>query len=211
VLVHEGVRAWLSTPPGMRVRVLLFGCVTLACARETPSALVGPPASPTPAPAPAVAPSAQVAPPVASNPPSSFPADPTEPLAERYQSAPALAVFDGKASYYGDQFAGRKTASGEVYDPRALTAAHKELPFGTVVRVLRSDPPGVVYVRITDRGPFRRGRVLDLSRAAAEQLQMIRAGVIPVRAEVVEFGPKPTPKKKRTKKPLKPARKRRPR
>lgn len=191
----------------MRVRVLLFACVTLACAREAPRTVVGPPASP--APAPPVAPSAGPAPPVAPNPPQAETPDRPASLAERYATAPALAVFNGKASYYGDQFAGRKTASGELYDPRALTAAHKELPFGTVVRVLRSDPPGVVYVRITDRGPFRRGRVLDLSRAAAEQLQMIRAGVIPVRAEVVEFGPKPKPKKKRTQKQVKPTRKKR--
>ncbi len=207
MLVHEGVRAWQSTKPGLQLRLLVFGGVTIACAREAPSVFVSQP--PSPAPAPAAAPSAAPAP-AAPNPPAAPQSLGSEPLAVRYGNAPALAVFKGEASYYGDQFSGRKTASGELYDPRALTAAHRELPFGTVVRVFRSEPPGVVYVRITDRGPFRRGRVLDLSRAAAEQLQMIRAGVIPVRAEVVEFGPKPKPKQKRTKKRAKPRRRSRP-
>jgi rare lipoprotein A len=121
-------------------------------------------------------------------------------LAERYAGAPALAVFSGEASYYSDKLAGRSTASGEPYDPRAFTAAHRSLPFGTVVRVVRSNPPGAVYVEINDRGPFARGRVLDLSRAAAESLAMMRAGVIPVRAEILEYGPKPPPKKRRTRK-----------
>lgn len=207
------MRAWLSTNAALPLRLLLFGCVTGACAREAPPVFVSQPVSP--APAPAVAPSAAPAPP-APKPPAAPQSSQSGSLAERYASAPALAVFKGEASYYGDQFSGRKTASGELYNPRALTAAHRELPFGTVVRVVRSEPPGVVYVRITDRGPFRRGRVIDLSRAAAEQLQMIRAGVIPVRAEVVEFGAKPKPKakakarQKRTKKQVKPARRSRP-
>jgi len=199
----------LSILPGS-LRLLLFGCVTFACAREAPSVFVNQPVSPAPAPAPPVAGSTAPAPP-APNPPRSSAASRSDALAERYGAAPPLAVFKGEASYYGDQFSGRKTASGELYNPRALTAAHRELPFGTVVRVVRTEPPGVVYVRITDRGPFRRGRVLDLSRAAAEQLQMIRAGVIPVRAEVVEFGPKPKPKQKRTKRQVKPSRRSRPR
>ena len=121
-------------------------------------------------------------------------------LAERYAASAAAGRFTGAASYYSDKLAGRSTASGEPYDPRAFTAAHRSLPFGTVVRVLRSEPPGVVYVRINDRGPFVRGRVLDLSRAAAEALQMVRAGVIPVRAEVVEYGPPPKKKQRRRRK-----------
>ena len=160
------MRAWLSTLPGS-LRLLLFGCVTFACAREAPSVFVNQPVAP--APAPPVAASTAPAPP-APNPPKSPPASRSDALAERYGAAPPLAVFKGEASYYGDQFSGRKTASGELYNPRSRTAAHRELPFGTVVRVVRSEPPGVVYVRITDRGPFRRGRVLDLSRAAAQRL-----------------------------------------
>ena len=99
-------------------------------------------------------------------------------------------VFEGRASYYSDRLAGRSTASGEPYRPELLTAASRDLPFGTEVRVSRLDgegnPLGSVVVRVNDRGPFGdRRRVLDLSRAAAEELDMIRAGVVPVRVEVL--------------------------
>jgi rare lipoprotein A len=96
--------------------------------------------------------------------------------------------LSGKASWYGDRFQGRKTASGEPFDMNALTAAHKTLPFGTVVEVTRPDSGQVVKVRITDRGPFVKGRVIDLSRAAAQQLGMIRAGVVPVQLKIVQWG-----------------------
>ena len=88
----------------------------------------------------------------------------------------------GKATYYANSLAGRRTASGERYDPRAFTAAHKTLAFGTMVKVVRVDDGREVVVRINDRGPFAGDdRVIDLSRAAAEQLGMIRDGVVPVR------------------------------
>jgi rare lipoprotein A len=82
----------------------------------------------------------------------------------------------GRASYYSDRLAGRRTASGERYDPRALTAAHPSLPFGSVVRVERSNGRSV-DVRINDRGPFVRGRIIDLSRRAAEQIGLVSDGV----------------------------------
>jgi len=98
------------------------------------------------------------------------------------------AVQEGHASYYSDGLAGKPTASGEPYDPGALTAAHRTLPFGTRIRVTRLDNGRSVVVRVNDRGPFgRRDRILDLSRAAAERLRMIRAGVVPVRIEVLEL------------------------
>lgn len=97
------------------------------------------------------------------------------------------AVQEGKATWYSDSLAGNHTANGERYDPRQLTAAHRTLPFGTRVRVTRIDDGRQVIVRINDRGPFgRRERIIDLSRAAAEQMGMIRAGVIGVRIEVIE-------------------------
>src|SRR5690349_1171899 len=103
---------------------------------------------------------------------------------------PAIDVIEGRVSYYADSLAGRSTATGEPYDPTDLTAASRDLPFGTVVRVIRVDTGASVVVRINDRGPFgRRTRILDLSRAAAEALDMIRAGVIEVRAEILERGP----------------------
>lgn len=101
----------------------------------------------------------------------------------------------GRASFYSDKLSGRATASGEPYDPHALTAAHRSLPFGTVVDV--TGPEGKrVQVRINDRGPFRRGRIIDLSRAAAERLGMVRAGVVEVTMRVVHRPP-PKPRRKR--------------
>ena len=100
-----------------------------------------------------------------------------------------LPESEGTASYYAQKFVGRTTANGEIYDPEALTAAHLSLPFGTRVRVTRVDhaeAPSVV-VRINDRGPFKRGRIIDLSKAAARQIEMIREGVVEVRLEVVSY------------------------
>lgn len=91
----------------------------------------------------------------------------------------------GLATYYADSLAGNKTASGERYDPGALTAAHRSLPFGTVVDVTRSDGRSV-RVRINDRGPFAgKKRIIDLSRRAAEEIGMIRDGVVAVTIAVV--------------------------
>jgi rare lipoprotein A len=112
-------------------------------------------------------------------------------LATQFQAAAPLATLEGEASYYGDSLAGHSTASGEPYLPRAFTAAHRHLPLGTILRVTRRDGTRSVYVRINDRGPYGSSRrILDLSRAAAEQLGMLRAGVLEVRAEVVAYGKK---------------------
>lgn len=93
----------------------------------------------------------------------------------------------GRASFYADSLAGNRTASGERYEPTALTAAHRELPFGTVVDVRRPDTGAMVRVRINDRGPFAgKGRIIDLSRRAAEALDMMRAGVVDVEIRIVE-------------------------
>ncbi len=112
-------------------------------------------------------------------------------LTTQFQTAPAISTLEGEASYYSDRLAGHKTASGERYRPDALTAAHRSLPLGTVLRVTRSDGKRTVYVRVNDRGPFgKERRILDLSRAAFERLGKLRAGVLEVRAEVVEYGKK---------------------
>lgn len=92
----------------------------------------------------------------------------------------------GKASYYGQAHHGKRTASGERFDQNALTAAHRTLPFGTRVRVTNLNNERSVVLRINDRGPFVRGRVIDVSRAAAERLDMLRAGVVPVRVEPLD-------------------------
>lgn len=95
----------------------------------------------------------------------------------------------GKASWYGPRFNGRRTASGERYNMHELTAAHKTLPFGTVVRVRSLVNGKEVDVRITDRGPFSRGRVIDLSRSAAEAIGMLGLGVKDVLLLVPESTP----------------------
>lgn len=98
-----------------------------------------------------------------------------------------LRVESGRATFYADRFQGRKTASGERYDREALTAAHRTLPFGSVVRVINLENERSVLVRINDRGPFSRRRVIDVSRAAAKKLGMIRDGVVKVRVEVLSI------------------------
>ncbi|MGY4533807.1 rare lipoprotein A [Pseudomonas sp. TE3786] len=92
----------------------------------------------------------------------------------------------GEASFYGAKHQGKKTASGERFDQAQLTAAHRTLPFGTQVRVTNLDNNKSVVVRINDRGPFNRKRLIDISRAAAEQLDMVRAGTAPVRVQSLD-------------------------
>jgi rare lipoprotein A len=93
---------------------------------------------------------------------------------------------DGLASYYGASFAGRHTASGERFDPNAFTAAHRDLPFGTRIRVTNLDNGRTVIVRVNDRGPFANGRIVDVSWAAARELGMLRSGVAHVRVELLQ-------------------------
>lgn len=92
----------------------------------------------------------------------------------------------GKASYYAAYLEGRPTASGQPYDPERLTASHRTLPFGTYVRITRRFTGDTVTVMINDRGPQKEARILDLSRRAAEALNMIDAGVVEVEIEIVE-------------------------
>ncbi len=91
----------------------------------------------------------------------------------------------GQASWYGEKFHNRRTASGEVFDMNKYTAAHRTLPFDTMVRVENLKNGKRIDVRINDRGPFVEGRIIDLSRKAAETLGMIRDGVVPVRIRVL--------------------------
>jgi rare lipoprotein A len=92
----------------------------------------------------------------------------------------------GYASYYGEDFHGRKTASGEKYDMYELTCAHKTLPFNTKVKVTNLTNKKTVTVRVNDRGPFVSGRIIDLSYAAARKIGLIPAGVTRVKIEVMQ-------------------------
>lgn len=92
----------------------------------------------------------------------------------------------GKATYYADKYQGKKTASGEPYKRELKTAAHKELPFGTNVKVTNLSNGKSVVVRVNDRGPFTKGRILDLSKSAFSSIGNINAGVLDVEMEVVD-------------------------
>ncbi len=93
----------------------------------------------------------------------------------------------GIASWYGPGFDGNLTANGEVYDMNGISAAHKTLPFGTMVRVVDLETGRSIVVRINDRGPFVEGRIIDLSRGAAEKLGMIERGIIDVGLRIVRW------------------------
>ncbi len=151
---------------------------------------------------------------VASNPPPSQPAPASPETIESSKSATAVGasaatpsprrskpsgtpapegyVEEGNASWYGVPFNGRRASNGEIYDMNKLTAAHRTLPFDTMVRVTNLNNGKSTVVRITDRGPFVENRIIDLSQAAARQIESIGPGVVPVRLEVITPGIDPT-------------------
>jgi len=105
---------------------------------------------------------------------------------------PTASEQRGTASYYADKFVGRQTANGETYRHDKMTAAHRSLPFGTEVRVTRVETGESVVVRINDRGPFKRGRIIDLSKGAARKLGIVQAGLAEVSVRPVGAGPAPS-------------------
>ncbi len=100
----------------------------------------------------------------------------------------AVVLQEGTASWYGPGFHGQRTSSGEIYDANDTTAAHRTLPFDTVVRVVNTENDSTIHVRINDRGPYVGDRIIDLSRYAAERLDMMEEGTAHVRLELVEAG-----------------------
>lgn len=110
--------------------------------------------------------------------PAPRPAAPAPPVEEGWSER-------GLASWYGEPYHGRRTASGEIYDMHQLTAAHKSLPFGSMVRVKRRDSGADVTVRVNDRGPFIEGRIIDLSYAAAKKIALDVDGVARVKITLV--------------------------
>jgi rare lipoprotein A len=110
-------------------------------------------------------------------------------LAAGLAACPALAQTDGlsagTASYYGRELAGNRTASGERFDPDALTAAHRTLPLGSLLRITNKANGKSVVVRVNDRGPFHKSRILDMSWGAARALSMLRAGKAMVSLELL--------------------------
>lgn len=99
-------------------------------------------------------------------------------------------IQEGLASWYGSDFQGTRTANGEIYDQETLTAAHKTLPFNTLVRVENMGNGETVTVRINNRGPYVEGRIIDLSRKAARKIGIIKAGLVRVKLYLVKMGDK---------------------
>ncbi len=101
------------------------------------------------------------------------------------EQAPVGEILKGEASYYGPGFEGNLTANGETFDSSEMTCAHKSLPFGTMLRVTRDDTGESVVVRVNDRGPYAKGRILDLSAAAGKKIGLDKVGHAAVTAEII--------------------------
>lgn len=160
----------------------LLTVMLTACGGHKPVAVVVPPGPP-----PAVTP--QSAPSV----PAIAPAEPEESAAQPDQNLPTISedakpLFSetGIASWYGAPYHNRRGSNGEVYDMHAMTAAHRTLPLGSIVRVTDLKTKASAIVRITDRGPFIEGRIIDLSQAAAAKIGMIERGTAQVRVDVLQ-------------------------
>ena len=154
-----------------RMSLAVVAATALCCAHALAQSTVAPATAPAAQPAAAAAPG---------------------PAASSAPAAPAAGTEQGKLAWYGSKFAGRKTASGQRYDPNALTMAHKTLPFGTKVKVTNLANQRSVVLRVNDRGPTQADRIGDVSFAAAKRLGMVRAGVIDAEVTVVAA---PTTKK----------------
>ena len=155
---------WSVAPAFLLAAIFVTGC---AGRRSTASQPPAPPVQPEPAPPP-------------ETPKRDADASPVIPTPHE-----GVAFEEGKASWYGAPFHGRKASNGEIYDMNKLTAAHRTLPFNTVVRVINLNNGKSTTVRITDRGPFVDNRIIDLSYAAARQIESIGPGVVPVRLEIL--------------------------
>ena len=166
VLLRAPVALWL---------VCLFALT--ACSHKPPRVSV--PAAPPPA---GTAPAGETP----SEAEASKASEAATPESEIPQDSKPVFVETGVASWYGPPYHNRRGSNGEVYDMHAMTAAHRTLPLGSIVRVVNVDTKASAVVRITDRGPFIEGRVIDLSKAAAEKIGMIQKGTTEVRLEVLK-------------------------
>lgn len=165
---------WVATLLLAQTFVLGAGCVPAPVYHNHPEV---PPGSPAPEPATGHAKSQR--------PRTPRPAETAHPLdPARISTAKAYQV--GVASFYGEQFHGKKTANGDTFNMYKLTAAHRVLPLGTIVRVTNLDNGRWAIVKVNDRGPFVEGRILDLSFAAALELEMVKDGTANVMIELVD-------------------------
>jgi rare lipoprotein A len=178
-------KAWPQTRPFFSLFLLAFALAITGCGGRRPI-VSNPPTTPVSAP-PATEEGAKRS-------TTSEPAKPAQPTAKGTKptdsNSPGSYVEEGNASWYGAPFHGRKASNGETYDMNKMTAAHRTLPFDSIVRVTNLNNGKTATVRITDRGPFVDNRVIDLSFAAAKAIESVGAGVVPVRIEVIS-GPDP--------------------
>jgi rare lipoprotein A len=167
---------WLAP----RTLLIALSLLSAGCAGKRPVAAHAPANSqPSPSPEESAGKNNPATPPGARTP---APGKPSKTLPS---TAPLGYTEQGNASWYGIPFHGRRSSNGEVYDMNKLTAAHRTLPFETVVRVTNLNNGKATTVRITDRGPFVDNRIIDLSQAAAREIESIGPGVVPVRLEVL--------------------------
>jgi len=167
-----------SARPALRAVLLVSTVFSVGCAAKRHTASQPPPASAPPPAVPGSTAEAAKRDASTSPPPAKHAKTPPAPV-------PAGYTEDGNASWYGKPFNGRRASNGEIYDMYKLTAAHRTLPFDTMVRVTNLDNGKSTTVRITDRGPFVEGRIIDLSLAAAREIESVGPGVVPVRLEVL--------------------------
>lgn len=113
---------------------------------------------------------------------------PADAKPSRNPAGKVLLTLEGVASYYADDYHGKLTSNGEVFNMNDLTAAHRTFPFGTNLRVTNLENKKTIVVRINDRGPFKDGRIIDLSLAAAKEIDLVRNGTARVKLEVLEWG-----------------------
>ena len=114
-----------------------------------------------------------------------------------YSFAASYSEIIGEASYYSNRLHGRKTSSGELYNMHKFTCAHKTYPFGTVLKVTNLKNNASIHVTVNDRGPYAKSRIVDLSMAAAKELNMVQSGVARVKVEIVSMPERKTKKKTR--------------
>ena len=138
-----------------------------------------PPATPVP-------PVASAAPPASTTTTTTTTTSTSEPPVEHWEASKAPVFEKGFASWYGAALAGHHTASGEIFDPALMTAAHRTLKLGTMLEVKRTDNGRIVHVKVNDRGPVSHRFVIDLSSGAAKQLGMLKMGVAPVELRILK-------------------------
>ena len=179
-----GAGSNFKSPVATAILVSLFSFLLIGCGGHKQARVDVPPPPPISEPAPQPAPT--------SSSPNAAPASkatvPTRSEDDEFrnlQNAKPISVETGLASWYGGPYHNRRGSNGEIYNMHAMTAAHRTLPLGSIVRVINVKTGDAALVRITDRGPFVEGRILDLSQAAAKKIDVMQAGVAMVRIEVL--------------------------